>query len=123
MNYTRIYADEHGDSHLEDVDIDMVPVDFAPPAPPMDRSDLFPSTAMHFLGVPPGWYGEPHPAPRRQFIFVLAGEGETTVSDGEVRRCQPGSIFLLEDVWGTGHDLRALGDEYLLMAVVRVAGE
>lgn len=122
MKYTRIYADQNGESHMEDVDVNLAPVDFAPPAPPMDLSAVIPSTAMHFLGVPAGWYGEPHVAPRRQFIFFLRGEGETSVSDGDTRRCVPGSVFLLEDTTGKGHDLRALGSEYLLMAVVRVTG-
>lgn len=121
MKYTRVYADPDGESHMEDVSFEMTPVDFAPPAPPMDRSELTPSSAVHFLGVPAGWYGQPHPAPRRQFIFILQGEGETRTSDGHVRRCIPGSIFLLEDTTGKGHDLRVVGDVYLLMSVVRIA--
>jgi hypothetical protein len=121
VKYTRIYTGEDGESHIEDVETEMTPVDFAPPAPAMDRSALIPSTAMHFLGVPAGWYGEPHPAPRRQFMLILQGEAETSVSNGDRRRCVPGSVFLLEDTTGKGHDLRVLGNDYLLMAVVRVA--
>ena len=30
--YARLYADESGESHFEDLAIDLVPVDFAPPA-------------------------------------------------------------------------------------------
>jgi hypothetical protein len=121
VKYARIYADEDGESHFEDIDASMSPVDFAPPALPMDLSALIPSSAIGFLGVPAGWYGEPHPSPRRQFILFLAGQAEASASDGALRRCLPGSVFLLEDTTGKGHDLRVLGAEYLLMAVVRLA--
>jgi hypothetical protein len=46
--------------------------------------------------------------------------GEATASSDERRRCVPGATFLLEDRAGKGHDLRTLGNEALLMAVVRV---
>lgn len=122
FRYTRIYADEEGESHFEDVEVPMSPVDFAPPAPPMDLSAMTVGSGIGFLGVPAGWYGEPHPAPRRQFILFLAGQGEVAVSDGEARRYLPGSVVLLEDTTGKGHDLRVVGDEYLSMAVVPLAG-
>ena len=40
--YARIYTDDSGESHLEDLDITLAPVDFAPPAgnnPPLPRGD------------------------------------------------------------------------------------
>ena len=42
MNYTylRIYADEAGESHLEDVEIVFAESDFVPPAPPVPWSGL-----------------------------------------------------------------------------------
>lgn len=32
MDYTRIYCDAGGESHFEDVSVNVAPVDFAPPA-------------------------------------------------------------------------------------------
>ena len=31
--YTRVYSDENGETHFEDVEIELSLVDFAPPAP------------------------------------------------------------------------------------------
>jgi hypothetical protein len=120
MKYIRIYADQNGDSHFEDVEVAMSLTNFAPPAPPVDVSPLMSSTNVGFLGFPAGWYGPPHPAPRRQFLFVLSGEAEVTVSDGEVRHVAPGSIALLEDTSGKGHATRIVGNEYGLAAIVQL---
>lgn len=120
MKYVRIYADQNGDSHFEDVEVGMSPTDFAPPAPPVDLSPLMPTTHVGFIGFPAGWYGPPHPAPRRQFLFLLTGEGEVAVSDGEVRHFAPGSIMLVEDTSGKGHTTRVVGNDYGLVAVVQL---
>ncbi len=120
MKYVRIYADQNGDSHFEDVEVGMSLTNFAPPAPPGDLSPLMPTTNVAFLGLPAGWYGPPHPAPRRQFLFCLTGELEGAVSDGEVRRFAPGSFGLVEDTWGKGHTTRVVGNDYALLAVVQL---
>ncbi|QBD75499.1 hypothetical protein EPA93_05565 [Ktedonosporobacter rubrisoli] len=121
MKYTRIYADKNGDSHFEDVEVEMSLVDFAPPAPPLDLSPAMPSTNVAFLGSPAGWDSEPHPAPRRLLLIYLTGEAEITVSDGEARRFGPGSVVLAEDTSGKGHASRAVGDGNVLTAVVQLA--
>ncbi|SRR6266699_4136038 len=120
MKYVRIYADQNDDSHFEDVEVGMSPTDFAPPAPPVDLSPLMPTTHVGFIGFPAGWYGPPHPAPRRQFLFVLTGELEVAVSDGEVRRFAPGNFGLVEDTWGKGHTTSVVGNDYTLLAVVQL---
>ena len=95
MRYARIYADEDGESHIEDVDVPMESVDFAPPAPPLDLSEFMQATKVAFLGAPPGWAGDWHPAPARQFTLYLRGRVEGEASDGTRRafavlqRCLP----------------------------------
>ncbi|MCP4547100.1 MAG: cupin domain-containing protein, partial [bacterium] len=69
---------------------------------------------------PPGWEGDWHPAPKRQWMLYLAGEVEAEASDGETRRIGPGSITLLEDTWGKGHRSRVIGDTEVLLAVVQL---
>lgn len=110
MHVTRIHADESGETHFEDVEIDLSPVDFAPPAPPLDVSSPVTAAQMVFAEFAPGWLGDWHPTPRRQYWVGVRGAVQVTVSDGETRRFGPGSVVLLEDMVGKGHVTRALGD-------------
>ncbi len=120
MRYVRIYADEAGESHFADVEVSLVPVDYAPPAPPLHLSAPTPARAFVFLAAPPEWEGDWHPAPMRQMIFYLAGEVEAQVSDGEVRRFGPGSATLVEDTTGKGHRSWVVGDSEVLTAVAQL---
>jgi hypothetical protein len=120
MKYYRVYADQNGDSHSEEVDVEMSVTDFAPPAPPVDLSPFTQVATMAFLRVPAVWYSAPHPTPRRQFLILLAGELEGATSDGQVQRHSTGTVFLLEDTWGKGHATRAVGDHPALLAVVQL---
>lgn len=110
MQYTRLYADADGESHFEDVSVELSSVDFAPPAPPLDVSSPTPADQYVFFRAPAGWDGDWHPAPRRQLFVGIAGEFEVETSDGEVRRFGAGDVALLEDVSGKGHGTRVGGD-------------
>jgi len=64
----------------------------------------FPVSGVTFVEQPPGtpdW--EPHVAPRRQWVIVLRGRAEVTVSTGERREFGPGDVLLFEDTEGEGH--------------------
>jgi hypothetical protein len=103
-SYTRLYADESGESHFEELTVALLPVDFAPPAAPLNIAQFLGTETSLWLGAPVGWAGEtPHPSPQRQIFCVLEGEFEVTTSDQSVRRFAAGSVLLLEDTWGRGH--------------------
>lgn len=121
MKYIRLFADKAGDSHFEDVDVEMSLVDISPPTPPLDVSAPMATSGVAFLHTPVGWYGEPHPVQGRIFLIYLAGEMEATVSDGETRRFGPGSVVLVEDTTGKGHSSRVLGNDDVLAAMVQLA--
>jgi len=110
MKYTRIYSDDAGESHFEDVSVKVAPVDFAPPAPPLNLAAPIDSERTILFSVPAGWVGDWHPAPRRQFYIQLSGELEIQVGDGEIRKFSAGSIVLVEDTSGRGHVSRTLGN-------------
>ena len=111
MQYTRIYADPDGESHFDEVAVALDVNDFAPPAPPINVSTPIPAAQLVFVTLPPGWYGDWHPTPRRQYWVQIAGQIDVEVSDGEVRRFNPGDVGLVEDVTGKGHLTRALGQD------------
>ena len=120
LKYVRVYTDSLGESHFEDLTIDLNEIDFAPPAPPIFTSDLKPSSAYGFASVMPGWKSEWHPAPKRQFMFYLSGTIEAEVSDGEIRQFGPGSITLVEDTFGKGHKSRVIGSEQVVGVVIQL---
>jgi hypothetical protein len=111
MNYTRIYCDEEGESHFDDIPIDLAPIDFAPPAPSLNIAVPFATKHMIFCTIPAGWFGNWHPTPQRQYFIQLTGNLEVEVSDGEIRRFSDGSIVLLEDTTGKGHLTREIGNK------------
>ncbi len=118
--YTRLFADESGESHFEDLEIELVPVDFAPPAAPFNIAQFLPTAQSLWVGTPVGWGGEkPHPSPHRQIFCVIQGEYEVTASDGTVRRLPVGSVLLMEDTWGKGHSTRVISkDDALIFGVL-----
>jgi len=120
MKYTRVFADEEGETHFEDVEVELELVDFAPPASPLMLSRFKPATRYAFCMFPSGWFGDWHPTPRKQVFFGLSGEYEVKVSDGERRVFGPGSVVLVEDVAGKGHVTRVVGSEGVLTAIVQL---
>ena len=121
-SYTRLYVDEDGESHFEDVGVTLAPVDFAPPAAPLNIAQFLPTMQSFWVGAPIGWKGEePHPSPRRQIFCALQGEYEITSSDGAVRRFLAGSVLLLEDTWGKGHSTCITSAEDVLVFGVALA--
>jgi len=120
--YVRLYADEQGESHFDEVEVGLEPFDFAPPAAPLHVAPLFPAARCGFVCGPPDWDGQiPHPAPRRQLFCNLRGEYEITASDGTTRRFPAGSVLLLEDTTGKGHTTRITSAEDALLVAVALA--
>jgi hypothetical protein len=111
LNCTRIYADESGQSHAAEQLIELDITAFETAVPAFEVSTPIAVSLARFSVMPPGWVGDWHPAPRRQYSLHLAGELEVEVGDGRVCRFGPGSIVLLEDVSGQGHRTRVVGEQ------------
>ncbi len=109
LSMAHLYADGNGESRFGDVEVPTRFADFAPPAPAAAVSEPKGAARHLFLVLPEGWYGEPHPAPQRQVMALLAGEVEVTTSDGAQRRFRAGTVVLVEDTWGRGHATRVVG--------------
>jgi len=103
MKITRLYADEKGESHFQDVE-----VEFEAPTPSGRVSARQKATGIIFREVPPNYDLDWHPAPRRQYIINLDAGVQLTASDGESRRIKAGEVVLVEDTWGKGHLSKAI---------------
>jgi hypothetical protein len=115
-----LFNDSAGESHFGELDVGFTPVEFAPPAPPIDLSEFRDATRVAIMRVRPGWKGDWHPAPCRQLMFYLAGRVEGETSDGTRRTMGPGSVVLVEDTEGKGHRSWVVGDEEVVIAVVQL---
>lgn len=118
--YHRIYVDANGDSHFDTVTIEQSLARAAPPAAPFYVSEDRPASRYRFYSFEPGWIGELHPAPARQFLALMSGAVEMETIDGTIRQFGPGALILLEDTSGKGHVTRNIGDGYATFLVIPV---
>ena len=114
----RIWADEDGESHLADMDLNFEPAGFLPPASPVLLTATWPAAGYHFALVPAGWRADWHPAPGRELVVYLAGNGSVQASDGSTRLLAPGTILLVEDTTGRGHITAVTGAEEMFVVIV-----
>ena len=100
----RIYADSQGETHMEDVEIELSSKTLFKDNPPVRLSATRPVSGIHFCRVPSGM-GEVswHNPPRPMIVIWLSGEVEFETSDGDIRRLAAGSVVLAEDTTGRGH--------------------
>jgi hypothetical protein len=120
VTYRRVYSDAQGDSHFDEVTVEQTLESAAPPAAPFYVSADGPASTYRFYSFEPGWIGELHPAPTRQFLALMSGAVEMETTDGTVRRFAPGDLVLLEDTSGRGHVTRNTGEAYATFLVVPV---
>lgn len=98
FNVVRIYSDENGDSHFENVQI-----------PLKDAGDIgllsdsYPAKNIFFREVLPGYDYDFHTAPQRQYIILPDGQIQIETSVGEIRQFGAGDVLLVEDTTGKGH--------------------
>jgi len=108
MKYIRLFADNAGESHFADVEIEFTDTDYTASAPPLGLSSTSSATRFGFMNAPAGWESDWHPSFARNFFVVINGEWEVTASDGETRRFGAGSLLLVEDTTGKGHKSRVV---------------
>jgi len=106
MHYTKIYCDEQGESHFEDV-----PISLSDQGVMGCLSEAFTVQSIQFRENKSDYTWDFHQAPARQFIILLDGEIEITTSLGKVRSFKAGDILLVEDIHGKGHKTRNIKQE------------
>lgn len=103
---TRIYSDENGDSHFEDI---LIPMNDAGNIGAL--SEIQPVKGVIFREVEPTYDYDFHNAPQKQYIILLDGGIEIETSLGETRKFDEGEILLVEDTTGKGHRTKNLKPE------------
>ena len=106
MKVTRVFSDDRGESHFEDIDIplkDAGTIGYL--------SEAFPASKIIFRTNDANYDYDWHCAPQRQYIVLLDGEIQIETSDCEIRRFKGGEILLVEDVTGKGHRTKNVTNE------------
>ena len=102
--FLRIYADNKGETHMQDVDIALLPKEVFAGCPPLHISETLRASGCRFLRVPAGLHVvDWHNPSCRKLVIWLTGVVEFETSDGDIRRAAAGSVVLAEDTTGKGH--------------------
>jgi hypothetical protein len=80
MRIHNIYADENGETHFRDIEIEL-----SEAGPDGTTSKKFPATGIIFRTTPADWFFDWHPATRRQYGINLDAPHKVTASDGDTR--------------------------------------
>lgn len=100
---TRVYADEEGESHFEEVTRPLSSAgDIGFLSEPEEVGSLI------FRKVLPSYDFDFHTAPTRQYIILLDGKIEIETSLGDKKQFGAGDVVLVEDITGKGHRTRNL---------------
>ena len=94
MHIHNLYADENGESHFRDVE-----VDWAEDQGHSQLSERIPATGIIFRRTSGDYNLDWHRAPRRQYIVNLDAAVQVRVSDGEVRIIKAGEISRGRHLW------------------------
>lgn len=119
MRYHRLFSDDAGESHWEDVTVELQEQVFAPPAQEIEISEPMAATQTMFLRLRSGWNEPIHPTPVRQKLICLAGCVLVTASDGDVREIAAGDVWVMEDRAGKGHHTKVTSDEDFEAVIVQ----
>ncbi len=120
FKYVKIYGSEDGETHFEDVEMEMEYKDYAPPSPLIAVTPHMSATGTVAIGFPSGWFGGFHAAPKHQWMTFTAGKMEICVTDGEKRIFEAGTAVLQMDAGSKGHSTRIVGDDDCFMIVTEV---
>jgi hypothetical protein len=120
MRYTRLFADDSGESHFEDIEIEFITTEYVQSAPPLDLSTTLPANEAGFMRARAGWASDFHVSSARNMFVVLSGEWEVTASDGESRRFGVGSTLRVEDTTGKGHSSRVVSNTPSVAVIVQL---
>ena len=104
MRIHNLYADENGETHFRDIEIELTDT-----GPDGTVSRIFPATGVIFRTTPADWLFDWLATTRRQYVVNLDAPHKVTASDGETRIIGTGEIYLVEDMHSKGHRSQALG--------------
>jgi hypothetical protein len=117
FTYGRLYCTPDGESHFQNVTVELRKMNFAPPASPINVGGNSAAASAFFAGFEPHWGTEDlqkrlnHPTPAVQFLTVVGGLFSITATDGETRQFHVGEVLRLEDAAPCKGHITVVGDQ------------
>jgi hypothetical protein len=117
MKCMRIYADDQGESHFEELDVPLGPVG---EDPGYLVSTAVSTTEFQFRISPPGKNFDWHTAPAPTLVVFCDGVYEFETSSGGKRRLDPPSLVFADATRGKGYRARLLSDRPTLAIFIPI---
>ncbi|HCL26360.1 MAG: hypothetical protein FI717_05180 [SAR202 cluster bacterium] len=108
--FVHVYTGPEGVSVIEEKEFEMQPFTDTEGAHGL-ASATQQTPGISFRMIKAGYFLDFHTAPRRQYSISLTGSVELGLPDGTLKQYGPGTVLLAEDMTGTGHSTRVIGDE------------
>lgn len=119
MRFLRIWSDDAEVSHIQELTTEYSPMeDYARGIPTVGISAKARGEDTYLLSMARGFFGDWHPAPRRQLMAQMQGNLRVTTSDGTTVETEPGTLWCVEDLKGVGHQTEVTGDDDVLFLVI-----
>lgn len=115
MAFVRIYTGPDKNSHFEDLLFSFQPGNSDEPGFVSERT-----SNVVFRRQPAGLVQDWHTAPRRQYVITLAGMAELEIANGEKRIFGPSDVLLADDLTGSGHVTRIIGETSRVSVVIPI---
>ncbi len=114
FTYIRLFADEVGETHFEEVELQTSATGLGP----LRLGVLGGCRELRVLkGTSDLDASIFHPAPERQYLVVLSGTVRVKASDGTTRVLSPGAVLLLDDIGSAGHATEIVTADLLALVV------
>jgi hypothetical protein len=117
FTYVRLYCSPDGETHFQNVTVELREMNFAPPASPIHIGGNLPAGSAFFAGFDQRWGTNDlqsrlnHPTPAVQFLAVLKGVFSITATDGETRQFRAGDVLRLEDISPCKGHITVVGEQ------------
>jgi quercetin dioxygenase-like cupin family protein len=111
--YVRLFTGDDGESHFEEIE-------FPFPAPQAVGAGEVNAGGVFYNRFPAGHDMGWNTAPRRQYVIGLRGNTLLTMRDGTSVEVRPGDVVLAEDVTGSGHHTRMVGNDDRVSLVIPI---
>jgi quercetin dioxygenase-like cupin family protein len=106
----RMYTGDDGETHLDEMNVSQE-----------ELATIKSTGEVTVRSADPGRFVDWHTAPRRQYVFTLAGRVEIGLGDGSRYYFGPGDGVLAEDLTGHGHTTRVVGGSPRITLTIPIA--